>query len=73
MPPILASLLGLKTVVLYVRGGNFLIFLHWPHRLLDRDQVDGDESVEDEEEDEFLKGFKVLRCYFKIFNYSLQA
>ncbi|AQL01563.1 Putative homeodomain-like transcription factor superfamily protein [Zea mays] len=28
-------------------------------RLLDRDQVDGDESVEDEEEDGFLKGFKV--------------
>ncbi|WVZ82247.1 hypothetical protein U9M48_029533 [Paspalum notatum var. saurae] len=28
-------------------------------RLLDRDQVDGEESVEDEEEDEFLKGFKV--------------
>ena len=56
--------------MLYVRGGNFLIFLHWPHRLLDRDQVDGDESVEDEEEDEFLKGFKVLRSYF---NYSLQA
>jgi chromodomain-helicase-DNA-binding protein 4 len=28
-------------------------------RLLDRDQADGEEPVEDEEEDEFLKGFKV--------------
>lgn len=69
-PQILAYLLWLKTIVLYVTGDNFLIFLHWPHRLLDRDQVDGDESVEDEEEDEFLKGFKVSRFYF---HYSLQA
>ncbi|KAL6861920.1 hypothetical protein ACP4OV_017620 [Aristida adscensionis] len=28
-------------------------------KLLDRDQVEGEESVEDEEDDEFLKGFKV--------------
>uniref|UniRef100_A0A0D9WMM4 CHD3-type chromatin-remodeling factor PICKLE n=1 Tax=Leersia perrieri TaxID=77586 RepID=A0A0D9WMM4_9ORYZ len=28
-------------------------------RLLDRDQADGEEPVEDEEDDEFLKGFKV--------------
>jgi hypothetical protein len=33
---------------------------------LDRDQVDEEEILEDEEEDEFLKGFKVLRSYFII-------
>ena len=40
------------------------MFLHWPHRLLDRKQVDDEESVEDDEDDEFLKGFKVLRSSF---------
>jgi len=32
--------------------------------LLDRNQVDDEESLEDDEDDEFLKGFKVLRSSF---------
>ena len=47
-----------------VTRNNLYIFLHWPHRLLDRKQVDDEESVEDDEDDEFLKGFKVLRSSF---------
>ena len=42
------------------------LICHWPHRLLDRDQVEEEEYLEDEEEDEFLKGFKVLRSYIII-------
>jgi hypothetical protein len=38
--------------------------------LLDRDQVDGDESVEDEEEDGFLKGFKVLGSSFNYYKHN---
>jgi len=45
--------------VFNVTRNNLYIFLHWPHRLLDRNQVDDEESVEDDEDDEFLKGFKV--------------
>lgn len=52
---------GLDIVKSPLLDDTFFDFsVYWPDRLLDRDQADGEEPVEDEEEDEFLKGFKVL-------------
>lgn len=42
----------------------YIYFCTGLNRLLDRNQVDDEESVEDDEDDEFLKGFKVLRSSF---------
>lgn len=42
----------------------YIYFCTGLNRLLDRNQVDDEESVEDDEDDEFLKGFKVLKSSF---------
>lgn len=57
------SFLALHCITSHCRNAMCLFntfFMCWLPRLLDRDQVDTEESFDDEEDDEFLKGFKVL-------------